>query len=182
MRMKILVIRIRVAFLLITILLLLTACTKETPDISETTVSETTVTRDTSDESEETSREQTTTDEIQETAKDNPNIEIKSYDSDKAQAEGVDISLNGVRFPLPCTIADLGDNWNFDYGDTSRIFSGVDPFGISYSNRGNFFTVEYPMEDGSTVYLTNGELSYKGEAVCHVFFDSNSSPTLCVGE
>jgi hypothetical protein len=152
------------------ILLLLTACTKETPNISGATVSKTAVTQDTSGESEETNREQTSTDEIQETTKELTNIEIKSYESDEAQAEGVDITLNGVRFPFPCTLADLGDKWSFDSGDMSRTFSGVDPFGISYSNIGNFFTVEHKLDDGRVIYSTNVDLCYESEPVGRIFF------------
>ncbi|MDR1687095.1 MAG: hypothetical protein LBS21_00600 [Clostridiales bacterium] len=150
-------------------LFFLAACTKEELNFSGATGSEMEYTQGSQDENKKIKDIQAAEGKNQEIVIEEQNIEIKSYDSDKAQAAGLDITLNGVRFPLPCTLADLGDKWSFDCGDMSEISSGSFN-GIGHKFVGNFFTVNFTLEDGRPIYLTTIELCYENKVIGQVSF------------
>jgi hypothetical protein len=58
-------------------------------------------------------------------------ITVDSYASDVFQAAGHEITLGGVRFPMPTTLNELGPDWHFDedkrwYAESTSYYEGTD--------------------------------------------------------
>ncbi|MDR1688226.1 MAG: hypothetical protein LBS21_06390 [Clostridiales bacterium] len=97
-------------------------------------------------------------------------IEIESYKSDKLQKEGLELTINGVRFPLPCTLSDMGEKWSFDTGDMSRSFSFNNDEGEEIRIVGNFITTNEKIGTEEEEFFTAATLCYENKPVCSAFF------------
>ena len=98
-------------------------------------------------------------------------FKIKSYKSDKMKKMGYDVKFQGKRFPVPTTLNELGEDWSFDSGDTSKRESGAYD-GQKYWRVGNFVTSQW-YEAGTTkkIYDTGGVVCYKKVPVLSVGID-----------
>lgn len=98
-------------------------------------------------------------------------FKIKSYKSDKMKKMGYDVKFQGKRFPVPTTLNELGEDWSFDSGDTSKRESGAYD-GQKYWRVGNFVTSQW-YEAGTTkkIYDTGAILCYKNTPVLSVGLD-----------
>jgi hypothetical protein len=96
-------------------------------------------------------------------------IQIDSYDSDIMKDLGYDVTLNGVRFPFPCTLEELGERWSFDEGDLSETHSGKDNDGLQWEMIGNYsITVSYYKHSSQAHKIALVELCYDNKRILRV--------------
>ena len=98
-------------------------------------------------------------------------FKIKSYKSDKMKKMGYEVKFQGKRFPVPTTLNELGEDWSFDSGETSKRESGAYD-GQKYWRVGNFVTSQW-YEAGTTkkIYDTGAILCFKKAPVLGVGID-----------
>jgi hypothetical protein len=96
-------------------------------------------------------------------------IQIDSYDSDIMKDLGYDVTLNGVRFPFPCTLEELGERWSFDEGDLSKTSSGKDNDGYQWEMIGNYFiSTHYYKNTSEAIKNTLVEMCYDNKKILRV--------------
>lgn len=84
---------------------------------------------------------------------------------------GYDVKIQGKRFPVPTTLNELGEDWSFDSGDTSKRESGAYD-GQRYWRVGNSVTSEwYEAGTKKRIYDTGAILCYKKIPVLSVGLD-----------
>lgn len=70
------------------------------------------------------------------------NISVDSYKSDQLKKLGYDLTIQGIRFPIPTTLNELGEEWSFNSGDINDRESGSYN-GQRYWRAGNIYTAEW---------------------------------------
>lgn len=101
----------------------------------------------------------------------NTRITVESYKSDQLKKSGYDLMIQGVRFPIPTTLNELGEEWTFNSGDIHDRESG-EVNGQRYWRAGNIYTAEWYKAGTSTkIYDTTVPLCYNGNPVLTVLIE-----------